>query len=146
MIKCRHCKEPFEPAARNQKYCNLECKKKGGMEVEKRRRKKLREERIERQAAEAMQENPNAEILSTNEKARKKKMSYGEYVHKYEPRKEPKKEVKPVESICDTCPVKKCNKGVNSCNRWARDFAIKWRKIQRRAGVHVDGKADQGVA
>ena len=33
MIKCRHCKEPFEPAARNQKYCNLECKKKGGMEV-----------------------------------------------------------------------------------------------------------------
>lgn len=146
MKACSWCSGEFEPAARNQKYCCPECKKKGGMEVEKRRRKKLREERIERQATEAMQENPNAEILRIAEKARKKKMSYGEYVSRYEPRIPQKKEVKPVESICDTCPVKKCNKGVNSCNRWARDFARKWRKIQRRAGVHVDGQADQSVA
>lgn len=137
MKACSWCSGEFEPAARNQKYCCPECKKKGGMEAEKRRRKKLREERIERQAAEAMQENPNAEILGVAEKARKKKMSYGEYVHKYEPRKEPKKEVKPVESICDKCPEHDtCGLG-KDCSKWARWFHRKWTEIQRRAGIEI---------
>ena len=144
MIKCRYCKEPFEPAARNQKYCGPECKEIAAKEGAKRRyaaqKAQLKAER------EATSRKPNQEILEIAAKAKKKRMSYGEYVNRYEPRKEPKKEVKPVESICDTCPVKKCNKGVTDCNRWARDFARKWRKIQRRAGVHVDGQADQSVA
>jgi hypothetical protein len=144
VIKCRHCKEPFEPAARNQKYCGPECKEIAAKEGVKRRyaaqKAQLKAER------EAASRKPNQEVLETAAKAKKKKMSYGEYVHKYEPRKEPKKEVKPVESICDTCPVKKRNNGAKSCNRWARDFARKWREIQRRAGVHIDGKADQSVA
>ena len=143
MIKCRYCKEPFEPAARNQKYCGPECKEIAAKEGAKRRyaaqKAQLKAER------EAASRKPNQEVLETAAKAKKKKMSYGEYVGRYEPRKEPKKEVKPVESICDTCPVKKCNNGVN-CKRWARDFARKWREIQRRAGVHVDGQADQSVA
>lgn len=144
MTKCRYCKEPFEPAARNQKYCGPECKEIAAKEGAKRRyaaqKAQLKAER------EATSRKPNQEVLEIAAKAKKKKMSYGEYVNRYEPRKPIKRKTPNAKSICDTCPVKKCNKGVTDCNRWARDFARKWRKIQRRAGVHIDGKANQSVA
>lgn len=44
---------------------------------------------------------------------------------------------------CDGC--KSCGLG-KDCEKWYAWFCKVWAELQRKAGINVDGKADQSVA